>query len=35
VPFAPILATLRELGFEGVLSVECRLRGDPEAALRA
>ena len=35
VPFAAILATLRELGFDGVLSVECRLRGDPEAALRA
>jgi sugar phosphate isomerase/epimerase len=28
VPFPAILATLRELGFDGVLSVECRMRGD-------
>ena len=34
VPFAAILATLREIGFEGVLSVECRLRGEPEEAVR-
>jgi sugar phosphate isomerase/epimerase len=35
VPFAAILATLREIGFDGVLSVECRLRGEPEEAVRA
>ena len=29
VPFEAIVATLRELGFDGVLSVECRLRGEP------
>jgi sugar phosphate isomerase/epimerase len=34
VPFDAIVATLRELGFDGVLSVECRLRGEPEAAVR-
>jgi sugar phosphate isomerase/epimerase len=35
VPFAAIVATLREVGFAGVLSVECRLRGEPAEALRA
>jgi sugar phosphate isomerase/epimerase len=35
VPFEAIVATLRELGFDGVLSVECRLRGEPAEALRA
>jgi sugar phosphate isomerase/epimerase len=34
VPFAAILATLRELRFDGVLSVECRLRGEPDVAVR-
>ncbi len=34
VPFAAVLATLREIGFDGVLSVECRLRGEPEQAVR-
>jgi sugar phosphate isomerase/epimerase len=34
VPFEAILATLREIGFDGVLSVECRLRGEPEEAVR-
>jgi sugar phosphate isomerase/epimerase len=34
VPFAAIVETLRELGFDGVLSVECRLRGEPEQAVR-
>jgi len=34
VPFEAVLATLREVGFDGVLSVECRLRGDAEAAVR-
>ena len=29
VPFAAVIATLREVGFDGVLSVECRLRGEP------
>jgi sugar phosphate isomerase/epimerase len=35
VPFGAIVATLRELGFDGVVSVECRLRGEPAEALRA
>lgn len=35
VPFEAIVATLRDLGFDGVLSVECRLRGEPADALRA
>jgi sugar phosphate isomerase/epimerase len=35
VPFEAILATLREVGFDGVVSVECRLRGEPAAAVRA
>jgi sugar phosphate isomerase/epimerase len=34
VPFAAIVATLRETGFDGVLSVECRLRGEPADAVR-
>jgi sugar phosphate isomerase/epimerase len=34
VPFEAIVATLREIGFDGVLSVECRLRGDPADAVR-
>jgi sugar phosphate isomerase/epimerase len=34
VPFEAIVATLREIGFDGVLSVECRLRGEPEQAVR-
>lgn len=35
VDFAAVVTTLREIGFDGVLSVECRLRGEPEAAVRA
>jgi sugar phosphate isomerase/epimerase len=35
VPFGEIVATLRGIGFDGVLSVECRLRGEPTAAVRA
>ena len=35
VPFAEIVATLREIGFDGVLSVECRLRGEPAEAVRS
>ena len=34
VPFAAIVATLRDIGFDGVLSVECRLRGEPAEAVR-
>jgi sugar phosphate isomerase/epimerase len=34
VPFEAVVATLREQGFDGVLSVECRLRGEPEQAVR-
>jgi sugar phosphate isomerase/epimerase len=34
VPFARVIRTLREIGFDGVLSVECRLRGEPESAVR-
>jgi sugar phosphate isomerase/epimerase len=34
VPFEAIVATLREISFAGVLSVECRLRGEPTAAVR-
>jgi sugar phosphate isomerase/epimerase len=34
VPFEAIVATLRDIGFDGVLSVECRLRGEPEQAIR-
>jgi sugar phosphate isomerase/epimerase len=35
VPFETIVATLRAVGFQGVLSVECRLRGEPADAVRA
>jgi sugar phosphate isomerase/epimerase len=35
VPFAAIVATLHDIGFDGVLSVECRLRGEPAEAVRA
>jgi sugar phosphate isomerase/epimerase len=35
VAFDPILRTLRETGFVGVLSVECRLRGERAAAVTA
>jgi sugar phosphate isomerase/epimerase len=35
VPFAAVFATLREIGFDGVASVECRLRGEAGAAVRA
>jgi sugar phosphate isomerase/epimerase len=34
VPFPAIVATLREIGFDGVLSVECRPRGEPGEAMR-
>jgi sugar phosphate isomerase/epimerase len=35
VPFEAIVQTLQAVGFDGVLSVECRLRGEPaEAYLR-
>jgi sugar phosphate isomerase/epimerase len=34
VPFPEIVATLRAIGFDGVLSVECRLRGEPAQAVR-
>jgi sugar phosphate isomerase/epimerase len=33
VPFEAIVATLRDIGFDGVLSVECRLRGEPAEAV--
>jgi sugar phosphate isomerase/epimerase len=33
VPFPAIVATLGEIGFDGVLSVECRLRGEPAEAV--
>ncbi len=35
VAFAAIVATLRDIGFDGVLSVECRLRGEPAEAITA
>jgi sugar phosphate isomerase/epimerase len=35
VPFAEVLATLRDVGFAGTLAIECRLRGDPHEALAA
>jgi sugar phosphate isomerase/epimerase len=35
VPFGAVLATLRGIGFDGVLSVECRLRGEPAEAVRS
>jgi sugar phosphate isomerase/epimerase len=34
VPFADVLATLREAGIDAFLAVECRPRGDAEQALR-
>jgi sugar phosphate isomerase/epimerase len=34
VPFERVIATLREAGWDGVLSVECRLRGEPTTAVR-
>ena len=34
VPFDAVVATLRDMGFDGVLSVECRLRGEPDRAVR-
>ena len=33
IPFAAVIATLREIGFTGTLSVECRMRGEPRLAL--
>jgi sugar phosphate isomerase/epimerase len=33
VPFARVLETLAEIGFDGALSVECRLRGEPGDAV--
>jgi sugar phosphate isomerase/epimerase len=35
VPFGAIVATLVECGFDGVVSVECRLRGEPAEAVAA
>jgi sugar phosphate isomerase/epimerase len=34
VPFPAVVETLRAIGFDGVLSVECRLRGEPADAVR-
>jgi sugar phosphate isomerase/epimerase len=34
VPFEAIVATLRDIGFDGPVSVECRLRGEPADAAR-
>jgi sugar phosphate isomerase/epimerase len=34
VPFGAVLATLRAIEFDGVLSVECRLRGEPADSVR-
>jgi sugar phosphate isomerase/epimerase len=34
VPFAAAVEALQEAGFDGVLSVECRLRGEPAEAVR-
>jgi sugar phosphate isomerase/epimerase len=33
VPFADVVATLAATGFDGVVSVECRLRGEPAEAV--
>ena len=33
VPFERVLTTLADAGFDGVLSVECRLRGEPAEAV--
>jgi sugar phosphate isomerase/epimerase len=35
VDFGAVVATLAEIGFGGVVSVECRLRGEPRAAVTA
>jgi sugar phosphate isomerase/epimerase len=35
VPFPAIVATLRDIGFAGTLSVECRMRGDLAEGLRS
>jgi len=35
VPFRAVVDTLRDVGFTGPLAVECRLRGEPGAALAA
>jgi sugar phosphate isomerase/epimerase len=35
LPFERVILTLREAGWDGVLSVECRLRGEPAEAVRA
>jgi sugar phosphate isomerase/epimerase len=35
VDFTAVAATLRAAGFDGVASVECRLRGQPDHAVRA
>ena len=35
VPFERVIATLRDAGWDGVLSVECRLRGEPAEAVSA
>lgn len=35
VPFEHVITTLREDGWDGVLSVECRLRGEPAESVRA
>jgi sugar phosphate isomerase/epimerase len=34
VPFGDVLRTLHDVGFDGVLGIECRLRGEPASALR-
>jgi sugar phosphate isomerase/epimerase len=34
IPFPAVVATLREIAFDGVLSVECRLRGELTEAVR-
>jgi sugar phosphate isomerase/epimerase len=34
VPFGAVFETLREIGFDGVASVECRLRGEPAEAVQ-
>jgi sugar phosphate isomerase/epimerase len=34
VPFDQVIGALREAGWDGVLSVECRLRGEPVSAVR-
>jgi sugar phosphate isomerase/epimerase len=34
IDFASVFAALHEIGYDGWLTLECRLRGDPQAALR-